>query len=438
MLDFSDVCHIGQRVKRLMSYLHQLNLAFDKLSKAKNIDDLLRRAVKALLEELNFDRAGILWYDPVTGDQVGTWGTDEEGKLRDEHDLRVPVSDDLLLKPGHERTRFKQNHDFYGVLDKPDPKGWVFQAAISSEEALYGWVFVDNLICRQPITDEQAEVIRAFANALAQLIVRSKIEDTLLQAMDSLASNEDVTLSALERIQQLEAQVEGNRKLVILAERLSGLIPVSARAVGNLLNFVTLLQPEKFEPSDRALLDSARKSAGQLSRIFRFADLKVHEATDNDVQMVPASIVQEYWYNQFSPMFRNTSHHLEVRSEDPSSNLTIPLILLTQLVKELISNALQHGLESSQEGLARVSLAMKQSALIVNVEDSGIGLDSDQYLEVLKMFVTSKPNEMLGTGLCVTQHYIERWLNGQLELGPSELGGLRCTLSVPVSILDKH
>ena len=433
-LNCADIFCSRQQVKSRMSYLHQLNLAFDKLSKATHVDDLLRRAVKALCEELHFDRAGILWYDPETGDQVGTWGTDEQGQLRDEHDLRLPVSEDLMLKPGQERFRFKQNHDFYGVLAKPEPKGWVFQAAICSEQELFGWVFVDNLIKLQPMTEEQSEVIRAFANALAQLIVRSKIEDTLLHATDSLATNEDITLNALERVQQLEAQLEGNRKLVNLAERLSGLIPVSARAVGNLLNFVTLLQPEKFEFADQALLESARKSAGQLSRIFRFADAKVHEATDNDVQTMPAALVQDYWQNQFSPIFRNTPHQLQVESDDPASNVTIPLILLTQLVKELIANALQHGLESIRGGLTRVKLAMKDEAFVVHVEDSGLGLDVEQYGDVLKMFVTSKPNEQLGTGLCVTQHYVERWLNGQLELGPSELGGLRCTLVIPVNV----
>jgi C4-dicarboxylate-specific signal transduction histidine kinase len=196
-----------------------------------------------------------------------------------------------------------------------------------------------------------------------------------------------------------------------------------------------LLQPEQFSLSDRALLASAKKSANQLARIFRYADSKVHEATDNDIQTMPASLIQDYWYNQFNPLFRNTSHHFEVCSDNPSSTVSVPLILVTQLVKELVSNALQHGLENCQEGRARVSLGMQDGAVVVHVEDSGSGLDEEQYMEVLKMFVTSKPNELLGTGLNVTQHYVERWLNGQLELGPSsELGGLRCTLRIPFDV----
>ncbi|MEJ2042288.1 MAG: ATP-binding protein [Reinekea sp.] len=416
-----------------MSYLQQLNLAFDKLAKAKNVDDLAKRAVIALREQLHFDRAGILWYDAENSTQVGTWGTDEQGRLREEHDLCLPVSDDLLIKPGKERFRFKQNHDFYGVLDKPIPEGWVFQAPISSEQELYGWLFVDNLIHLKPLTDAQSEIIQAFANALGQLIVRCKIEDSLIEAVDSLVTNENITTSALERVNELEAQLDGSRKLVQLAERLSGLIPVSARAVGNLLNFVTLLQPEQFNVADRALLASAKKSADQLSRIFKFADAKVHEATDNDVQTMPASLVRDYWYNYFHSLFRATSHTLEVRSEDPTISVSVPLILLTQLVKELVFNALQHGLEGMQGGYTRVSLSMCNGTLTVHVEDSGSGLDEEQYMEVQKMFVTSKPNEQLGTGLNVTLHYVERWLNGQLELGPSELGGLRCTLKIPVS-----
>jgi signal transduction histidine kinase len=414
-----------------MSNLQLLNEAFEELAKAKNLDDLIRRAVTVLRTKLLFDRAGILLFDPSTNEQIGTWGTDAQGKIRDEHDFRAPVTSNLITNHKEERVRFERKADLQELGQSVD-SGWHIQAAIFSGQELYGWLFIDNLVNHAPIQEDQIELIRVFSGALGQLIIRSKIEDSLLDALDSLASNKDLTMSALEKVHQLEAQHEGNRQMVALAERLSGLIPMTTRSVGNLVNFVSLLSPEQFSSTDQALLESAKKSADQLSRIFHFIDSKVHEATDNDIQTLPAAVVQDYWSNQYSGLFRQTPHHLEVRTERPTENVSLPLILLTQLVKELVLNSLHHGLENSESGRTVITLCNSPKSLQVRVEDSGSGLDEDQYRDVLKLFVTSKPNELLGTGLNVTRHYVERWLNGQLDLGPSELGGLCCTLNIPI------
>lgn len=415
-----------------MSYLLRLNKAFEKLAEAKNLDDLFRRAVLAAREDLGFDRAGILLFDNATQEQVGTWGTDARGRLRKEHDFRAPLTPDLITKTTQDRVKLTQDKKLKELGEEID-SGWHVQAAIFSSGELFGWLFIDNLVKRESITEEQFEVIKSYSNVLGQLIVRSKIEDTLLMALDSLATNEDLKMDALERVQRLESQIAGNQKLVQLAERLSGLVPMSARAVGNLLNFISLLTPEQFSETDRGLLTSAQKSAQQLSRIYRHFDQKVHEATDDDVQSMPAAVIQDYWTNQFKGLFRNTPHHLEVRTDNPTQEVSMPLILLTQLVKELINNALQHGLENSESGRTIVSLKTSDKAMTVSVEDSGCGLDDDQYGDVLKLFVTSKPNEYLGSGLNVTQYYVERWLNGQLDLMPSKLGGLCCRLHIPIA-----
>ena len=420
-----------------MSNLKHLDDAFKKLANAKNLDDLIRRAVLALRDPLGFDRAGILLYDPIRNQQVGTWGTDAQGNLRKEHDFRAPVGADLIVRQQDDRVRYTDKTQLQ-ELGKAVDTGWHLQAAIFSGNELFGWIFVDNLVNHQPLSTAQFDLARTYANVLGQLIVHSKIEDTLIEAIDSLATNEDLKATALKRVTQLEGQIAGNRKMVLLAEQLAGLVPMSNRSVGNLLNFMALLSPDQFSGENQALLDSARKSADQLARIYRHFDKRVHDATDNDVQILPAALIQDYWHRQFNGLFRNTSHHLEVRTENPGETINLPLILLTRLVKELISNALLHGLEACYAGRALVTLRQTDRALVVTVEDSGSGLDEDHCRAALKLFVTSKPYEYLGTGLNVVQHYVERWLNGQLDLSTSPLGGLCCTLTIPIQLASSE
>lgn len=417
-----------------MSYLRKLNKAYAQLSKAKNFDDLLRRSVKAIQGTLGFDRAGILLFDSDTNEQVGTWGIDATGKLRKEHGLRYPITEDLITLQSKEVIRLVRNKSL-NDLGEVSGIGWHVQAVIFSGNDLFGWLFVDNLVNGKDITKEEYEVLETFSTVLGQLIIRTKIEDTLLEALDSLATHESRTSDALSQIKQLKAQIDGSQNMVKLGEKLSGLVPMSTRYIGNLSNFISLLSPSQFDASNLDLLDSAKTSANKLSRIFKFVDARVHEATDNDQQQLAISVVEDYWRTQFLPMFRNTPHELTIQSTQPDQVINIPLILLTQLVKELLANALAHGLETTPKGFTYVSIHSDDAKLTIDIEDSGSGLEESQLNEVIKLFVTSKPNENLGTGLNVVQHYVERWLNGQLELSQSEHGGLKASLIVPIEAI---
>lgn len=401
---------VGQQREDSMSSLQHLNEAIEKLACADNLDDLLRRAVMALQEPLGFDRAGILLYDSTRHQEVGTWGTDAQGRLRNEWGFYAPVGADLVVLPNAERVRYCANVALQD-LGATVAVGWQLQAAIFSGDSLLGWIRVDNLVSQLPIAADQGDIARIYANVLGQLINRNQVDNAL--SGDQMASNP---------------------KMVLLAEQLAGLVPMSARAVGNLINFMALLSTDQFSGENQALLSSARKSADQLARIYRHFEERVHDATDNACQNLPAAVIQAYWHRQFTDLFDGSAHQLEVMADDAHAIIGLPLNLFTQLVKELVTNALIHGLEACTAGRALVTLKQTSKVLIVTVEDSGTGLDPEQYVDVLKLFVTSKPCEYLGSGLSVVQHYVERWFNGQLDLGPSQLGGLCCTLIVPIPI----
>ncbi|MBU2864028.1 HAMP domain-containing histidine kinase [Reinekea forsetii] len=415
-----------------MSYLRKLNKAYAQLSNAKDLDDLLRLSIKAVKGTLGFDRAGFLLFDAQTQEQVGTWGIDAHGKLRNEHGLRYPITDDHLMLDSSESIRLIRNKSL-NDMGEAQGVGWHVQAMVSSEKELFGWLFVDNLVNGKDISQEEFEVLETFSTVLGQLIIRAKIEDTLNNTLKSLAEKDQPQPKTLSELVRLDTHIHHTNESLILAEKLIGLVPMSTRYIGNLVNFISLLSPKQFDSANIDLLDTAKSSANRLSRIFRFVDARVHATTNDKRQTVSCAAVAEYWQSQFQPLFDKTTHSLILKVDQPELLVTIPLLLLTQLVKELMSNALYHGLESTTGGQVSIKLASQGGLLTVTIDDNGIGLESSQLNEVSKLFVTSKPNENLGTGLNVVQHYAERWLNGQLELSESTQGGLQATLTFPAS-----
>lgn len=415
-----------------MSNLLRLNKAFDRIGSATDLDNLIKNAIVALRIDLGFDRAGFLLHDPETQHQVGTWGTDAQGALRDEHEFSAPVTEEQITSPDEERIVLKERMTLV-EMEEVIGIGWHVQAAIFADRELVGWLYIDNLVNQKPISPEEFELIKTFANVYGQLIARATVENQLNIAKESVANQKDATVQAMNLVKQLEARLTGNEKMVALAEQLTGLIPISSRSVGNLLNFMSLLTPDQFNETDRPLMASARMSANRLARIFRYFDQKIHEATDNNTQTMSTRMVREYWLKQFSGYFIDTPHILNIDVDSDTEEVRLPLILMTLMVKELVSNALSHGLEDAPPGEVNISLNVNTDSIHLTVEDSGQGLDESNYVDALKLFVTSKPNELLGSGLNVTQNYVERWLNGQLALDESPLGGLRCTLTIPTA-----
>jgi signal transduction histidine kinase len=416
-----------------MPNLQRLHKAFERIGAASSHDELIKQAILALRYDLDFDRAGYLEYDQTHNQQRGTWGTDASGVLRDEHNFtanieprhkRIPRHDPIVLT---EPATLVELDEIIGI-------GWHIQATVFSDTQILGWLYIDNLINHKALTEDELELIRVFCNVFAQLIIRNRAEQRLSDALSCLEQHKTKTELTRYQIEQLQTQLSGNQKMVSFAEQLTGLIPISSRAVGNLLNFISLLSPQQFNETDQPMLESAKKSANRLARIFRHFDQKIHDVTDNNVQTLPIQTVQNYWHELFSEYFSDTPHNLSIKIESDSESITLPFVLLTLMLKELVSNALLHGLENKPNGEVSIRLVTDADCTTVTVEDNGSGIDDCNCSDALKLFVTSKPNELLGSGLNVTRNYVERWLNGQLLLDSSPLGGLRCTLTIPAQL----
>ena len=71
--------------------LRRVNDISMELSRQPDFGSLCRRAVELCITRLGFDRIGIWFLDPEDdASVVGSWGTDEAGRPRDEQGIRLP------------------------------------------------------------------------------------------------------------------------------------------------------------------------------------------------------------------------------------------------------------------------------------------------------------------------------------------------------------
>ena len=173
-----------QRLADRMRALHEVTV---ELSRSATVDDLCRRAVELGRERLGFDRLGIWFAAPQPGFIVGSFGVDEEGALRDERGLCVPIAPELLASVLGDRLRVARRDD-RELLDHQGGvvgRGTMAQAALWDGERVIGALCADNLLSHEPLTESHCELLALYASALGHLHRRLCAEQAV-QASEQL------------------------------------------------------------------------------------------------------------------------------------------------------------------------------------------------------------------------------------------------------------
>jgi len=156
--------------------------ALGSLALERDFDPLCRRIVEEGRRILGLDRMG-LWFVTEEGQAiVGSFGTDEQGKVRDERGRRLDV------QPSSRPERLISRADQF-LLQEDVPllddtgrvvgRGWHVTVPLSSEGAVIGLIFADNLLSQRPIERRRVELLRLYGAAVGQLCQRVRAEEAL-------------------------------------------------------------------------------------------------------------------------------------------------------------------------------------------------------------------------------------------------------------------
>ncbi len=165
---------------RFLEKMQALQEASLELSRTTTLEELYRQAIVLGRSRLGFDRLGILLYDEANNLMRGTFGTDEQGNLRDERDFCQTVEDQRLLHVLHSPDQSSylpdiQLHDLGQLVGE----GWHTLAVLRNGEKGIGWLAIDNLLTRAPFDQRQRDILVLYGVTLGQLITTKRLEEEL-------------------------------------------------------------------------------------------------------------------------------------------------------------------------------------------------------------------------------------------------------------------
>ena len=152
------------------------------LTRAANLDELCRSAVELGIRELGFDRLGLWLISEEPGMMRGTYGTDEQGNLRNEWGRVMSLEEDFPLRQAlksKERYAFQTGIIIPTLDGRPMSFGWKATAALWNGEKIIGYLFCDNLLQQQPYSEHEGELLALYALLLGHLCTRQQIEEDL-------------------------------------------------------------------------------------------------------------------------------------------------------------------------------------------------------------------------------------------------------------------
>ena len=174
--------HLHEETQLFLEKLQALHEVSIELTRTESFDELCCQAVVLGREKLGFDRLGLLLYEKETNMMIGTFGTDDQGAIRDERYFRQEVDRPQILEVlnSHSRLGFWEHTE---ILDEHQPigQGWNAMSVLWDGQEGIGWLSVDNFIKKEPPQTYMLEILTLYGATLGHLVTRRRVEEALQQ-----------------------------------------------------------------------------------------------------------------------------------------------------------------------------------------------------------------------------------------------------------------
>ena len=156
-----------------------------ELSRIEDFDDFCFRAIEMGRNRLHFERLGLWLVDPNDPNfTIGTFGTAEDGTIRDERNVRAPTAQILpqitnLLQVHDKKIYFNPDGPLQDDQSQPVGYGWKAMGHLIEGEQIIGGLTTDNYFSQEPAQPHQLELLTLYGNVLGHLCVLKRAEASL-------------------------------------------------------------------------------------------------------------------------------------------------------------------------------------------------------------------------------------------------------------------
>jgi signal transduction histidine kinase len=277
------------------------------------------------------------------------------------------------------------------------PSAGIFAAApLISEGRPLGLLIADNAITQKPITAEMVDALKALANACAPGLENAMLRQQLMAQLKELKGVHELLKSNQTYLVKNERLVE----IGMLATKVAHELKIPLVTIGGYARRVkSTLETNKF---DKEMVDIIIAEVDRLlminSEILEFSRGARLNIRDCDLHNVVGDSL-----NLLKERFKNSG--IKAERKFCSSRLTIKAD--PERLKQVILNLIENSVEAMNRGGKLIVRTIRQNDYVVlEIEDTGVGMDKESLDNLFKLFYTTKEKGS-GLGLPVSKKIID-------------------------------
>lgn len=260
------------------------------------------------------------------------------------------------------------------------------------------------------------EVKRRTADLNSEIIERQKMEQTLRDTQKEL-----IQTAKLAVLGQLSASI---------SHELNNPLAAIRSYADNALVFLQREQPQSTQDNIQRIIHLTERMAKISSQLKFFA-----RKSSGELHRVSLLSVIHMAVDLVKPQLKTNRVSITLDDANIDVQVNVDQVQLEQVLVNLLSNAMQ-AVEGSSEKHIHITLCRHQDQVIVQVDDSGMGINAANLPQLFDPFFTTKETG-LGLGLSIS-HKIMRNMQGSIKAENRLNSGARFSLSLPVETTTKQ
>lgn len=289
--------------------------------------------------------------------------------------------------------------------------------------------------------------VRHGAAVVRDITARKAAEDERSRLTESLQQQVAETQAALEALRSTQDRLVQSEKMASLGVLVAGIaheintpVGIAVTAASHLMERMALLTEAITNGTLKKsqLLDTvatSRESAAiVLSNLVRAAELiqsfkqVAVDQTSREMRTIDLDVYLHETLNSLRPRIKASAQRVELLCP-PGVSLHIAAGALSQLVSNLVLNALEHAYPGGQPGLVRVVASVDGEQVELVVEDDGAGIAAEVLPHIYDPFFTTRRGSGgSGLGLHIVYNLVTQTLGGSIAVRSRPGEGTRFTV----------
>jgi len=276
-----------------------------------------------------------------------------------------------------------------------------------------------------------AEKVKEQTTSLERL--NTTLEDKVYHQTNEL--NKQVEELTISRDKAINAEIAKDEFLANMSHEIR--TPLNA-----ILGFVTILKKQVNDPKSIKYLSIIDASGNSLLRIINdILDFSKIQSGKFIISMSSANIVEEFSNSVLlfasKAYEKNLVYSVYIDPNIPKS-INLDMVRVEQILINLLSNAIKF---TPEDGEVKVKIIIKNSHLLISIQDTGIGISKENQAKVFSAFEqadgsTTRKYGGTGLGLSISSR-LAALMYGKLTFVSEEGVGSTFTLDIPIEIIDE-